>query len=872
MLALPQSMRKRFLCVLLLALSISCVPQLTNHCRAEGWASTSFSFPAYCNALHTIGKLGLLFNNGGRWGPWDNDTVRAYGTLCSFRGRPSLGIEYPNEHRISAGGGGIWIGAVIGHDSLVSVATDPDNSLNGEFFPDRSPFGEIVRRSTLDSLSWIGAISELDYVAQYTDTFICCVGGLQPDYFNSRSHRPLQVAITQRSYSWSNAFCDDFVLLNYNIINMGEQPLDEVYVGFEFNPMVGYAYDASRPYPGQDDIMGFRETFEIEGTCVFPETLNIVWAADNDGDPIGSGFPYLEFSRAAPNVVGIRLLGDIDPDKTVSFNWWTENISTQNLDFGPNHRATPYQPAHFFGTGGNGVPRGDRNKFYLLANGEIDYDVLRTSEIGYTDPYWDAPTAKAVDLLTDGDWVDGLYSVGPFRIDPGESIDIPLAIIGGDRFHTKAENAVNLQPGRIDQFMANVDFADLVQNAINAEWVYDNPGYDSDSDGYAGKYRVCELDSLFRDGNWVITRAETTWYRGDGVPDWRALTPPIPPTFWLEPTLNGIRIRFNGAASETRVDPFTQVLDFEGYNVYVGRDDREASLALAASFDREDYDKWVWDANVGLTGDWVNGEQPFTLEKLRCLYGSGLTPCLDSLFHPLSFGRINPYRKDGFDDSIFYFTSHESNASGLGVTSLIRRVYPDEPLPPPADIPASAFTVDGYLKYYEYECLLENLLPTVPYFINVTAFDFGFPEQSMAPLESNKLLNMKSAFAAGDANQSDSVLPPVYVYPNPYRADAEYRKQGFEGRLSHERGCIDDRVRRIHFVNLPPRCMIRIHTLDGDLVREIAHNVDPSDPNSTHDSWDLINRNIMTVESGLYYWSVEGYDGRVQIGQVCIIR
>ncbi|MEW5995734.1 MAG: T9SS C-terminal target domain-containing protein, partial [Candidatus Zixiibacteriota bacterium] len=81
----------------------------------------------------------------------------------------------------------------------------------------------------------------------------------------------------------------------------------------------------------------------------------------------------------------------------------------------------------------------------------------------------------------------------------------------------------------------------------------------------------------------------------------------------------------------------------------------------------------------------------------------------------------------------------------------------------------------------------------------------------------------------------------------------------------------DDRVRQIHFANLPPRCTIRIYTLDGDLVREIEHDMDPSDPNASHDTWNMITRNTQLVVSGLYYWTVEEPDGETQIGKLVII-
>ena len=117
----------------------------------------------------------------------------------------------------------------------------------------------------------------------------------------------------------------------------------------------------------------------------------------------------------------------------------------------------------------------------------------------------------------------------------------------------------------------------------------------------------------------------------------------------------------------------------------------------------------------------------------------------------------------------------------------------------------------------------------------------------------------------------------VFIYPNPYRIDQNYRERGFEGldtlgqRLTRNQRP-DTRTRRIHFANLPPKCTISIFSLDGDLVREIIHDKDASDPNASHDSWDLITRNTQTVVSGLYYWTVENTEtGDVQIGKLVII-
>ena len=55
-------------------------------------------------------------------------------------------------------------------------------------------------------------------------------------------------------------------------------------------------------------------------------------------------------------------------------------------------------------------------------------------------------------------------------------------------------------------------------------------------------------------------------------------------------------------------------------------------------------------------------------------------------------------------------------------------------------------------------------------------------------------------------------------------------------------------------------------------MREIIHDKDPADPNSTHETGDMITRNTQSVVSGLYYWTVENIEtGDVQIGKLVII-
>jgi len=736
------------------------------------------------------------------------------------------------------------------------------------------PFGEIKYRSSIhpDSPGYKDAVSEQDFIAVYTDTALqYALGGLKQDYFRAGGHKPLPVEVTQKSYAWSERYADDFVLFDFRIKNIGARPLHEVYVGFFIDGAVYYGPPGGDPVPGvgsHDDLCGYLTSWPSSSGCGLVDTLGMPWTADNDGDPYGANFVNTSERKSCTGVQGLLFLQVPPWTERKSFNWWIPNDDPE-YDFGPMARPGPGQKPHDFRTGSVGTPVGDRNKYYLMSNGEMDYDQIYTDQIRPDDPNWMYPSEKYSHMYSRGADVRYLYSVGPFEISPEEELSFTMAYVAGENLHQYALNYWELRDGRPESFYANLDFSDFAKNAMWARWVYDNPGVDTDSDGYAGKSRICVLDSAWIDGQWVPTLADTSYYTGDGVPDWRAVTPPPAPTFWLYPTNHGIRVRFNGRFSETTKDIFSGLLDFEGYRIYMGQDDREASLSLVASYDHENYDKYVRNKNLPPPANFEIQDVPFTLEQLRCLYGEPPDRCNDSFFDPLKYTVNFPYYYKGFSDSLFAFGLHDANRSRFGITTPIRKIYPDVPKPEPGDtVKPEALTPDGYLKYYEYEFTFDNLLPTVPYYINVTAFDFGSPKIGLTALENSKTVGVKHAYPLGEDSDT-TANRKVYVYPNPYRVNAGYRHDGYEGRGEGDR--IDDRLRAIHFVNLPAKCIIRIYTLDGDLVRAIKHDMDPGDPNSSHDKWDLINRNIQMVVSGLYYWVVEDNSGNVQMGKLVIL-
>ena len=821
--------------------------------------------PVYCNGLHNIGNLVFGITNYGTFGrpPF----------LDCFTSKKILMAEFPKgSNTVHLYRAGLWVGAISGRDTLVSTATEANIDAR-EFNPDIPPFGDMIYRSTADPElpGYDEAVSEQDFIAVYTDTFTTGVPDLAGDPIDFRRHKPLGVEITQSSYAWSFSYTEDFVLVNYTVKNIGDETLKQLYVGLYMDADVhdgSTTLQGNNPVPdlpikeptqGLDDLTGFiRQYTRTEDNCDITYDLNLVWNADNDGDSRGPDW-------LARNAIGVRYLAQPDTDEKLGYNWWVFDYNPA-FDFGPQQKKSYRYMGNGFGT-----PIGDRNKYHLMRNGEQDYDQAFTFSISPFNPVWVQPDPRKAGLWFAGADNQWLLSIGPFNLQPGSEVDFPLGYVGGEKFHDNAFYWKIYLAGYNDpeRFYARLDFSDLMNNAIWAGWVYDNPGVDTDNDGYAGKFALCILDSQLVDSVWIPSVIDTVYYEGDGVPDIRGATPPPAPKVWMSRSVNGLKVRFNGERSETTKDIFSGIVDFEGYNVYIARDNREQSYSLVATYDRENYRKFIFNQNLKPLPDYeTEVSTPYTLGELRCLYGSSPDPCNDSNFHPLNYTPSRPYYHPLYPDSIFYFTRHASNTSELGVSTPIRKRYPNQPPPsaPPVD---SDYTDDGYLKYYEYEFEINKLLPTVRYYMNVTAFDFGSPETGLDPLETSIVLGSIDGFAAGTEEELTGETKDVYVYPNPYRVDQNYRSRGFES-LTND-FLPDDKVRAINFGNLPPKCTIRIYSLDGDLIRELDHDVPASDPTSTHAVWDLITRNTQIVVSGLYYWTVEFPDGSTQIGKLVII-
>jgi hypothetical protein len=867
-------MRKNLHCgTFLILLSLIIVPELFGRAlfnlenNLNSTAKSTANEVYVTVGVHNIGKIGLTVSNNGHFG-----TGFFAGAINPEDGGPAPSCIYPYPGRPNyLFAGAFWIGAVVGRDTLVSVGADGWHDVR-ELWPDPLPDGDIIRRSISNPDDEL-AVSEQDFIATYTDT-VTRVTLVSNDPTDNRPHVPLGIEITQRSYAWSYAYAEDFVLFDYSIKNIGRNMLEKVYMGIYVDADVsltgGTGYD--------DDICGFKRDIPSSNGCGFIDTVNMAWIADNDGkEQVGDNCPYT-VNGSLTSATATRIIRTPSDSLKYSFNWWISNSDAAS-DFGPRRAGTTDDPFYNFG-GYLGTPEGDKNKYYIMRHEEFDYDQLFCA-VDHTSDGW-LPIPSDASNFADGYDTRYLLSFGPFDISPGEVLPISFAYIAGADFHRPNDCGSFTElfdAAHPEVYYNTLDFEDLGVNSVWASWIYDNPGVDTDGDGYSGKFRICiyDADTVVVDTlgypnppetTIVYNKADTFYYEGDGIPDFRGAAPPAAPILRVLPRVTEFNegeliIQWNGFRSEEEKDKFSNLYDFEGYRVYQSLTNRRSDFVLVASYDLNDYVKYIWNSGRNI---YVINDPPFTIDSLQILYGAN--------FNPLNYPQEYPFE---WQDSTFYFKSKEWNVSELTDSNLIHKIYPAEPPPHTLNFDSARIyypeelTAAGDFKYYEYEYVIRRLLTSQLYYVSVTAFDFGSPKTRIEALESSPLVNMVAEYAQNQNSVVESAGLDVVVYPNPYRIDANYRRNssgGFEGRGAEDKP--DDRVRRIHFTNLPNKCTIRIYTIDGDLVREIDHNMAYDDPRSMHDEWDLITRNTQAAVSGIYYYVVES-DKRTQIGKLVII-
>jgi len=605
-----------------------------------------------------------------------------------------------------------------------------------------------------------------------------------------------------------------------------------------------------------DDITGFRSTYPSplwDDTSFYQDTISIGYIADNDGDLV-KGLPT---DKSPTGVTGVRVVRA--PTTETSFNWWMSQ-SEVALDWGPQKTANWQAYIKKYGdwrcTGAKGTPCGDRAKYFVMSNGEHDYDQIYSC-VNKTAEGWEPPSSNCADMANGYD-TRYLFSFGPIELlKPGESKKVTVGYVAGENFHYKDNPIDNPQT-----FYDNLDFSDFANNARWAGWVYDNIGVDTDGDGDSGK---CARDPV----------ADTClfYYEGDGVPDFKGPPPPFPPDLKFETSQGNIKVIWNGKYSEEGEDPFTGVNDFEGYRIYMSYTGLANDWILLSSYDYEDYQMWRLRPKVG-GFDTVWLDEKLRPENLIECFGDSLGDTLLSILrrNPDFYTPNNPFVYPGPDtlkynwyeikpkDKLFFGLQDWNNdlkrLRDYNSATVAYADSVDNGLIPPSD------TIRDV--YYNCKFSIPAARPySFPIWVSVAAFDAGNAKTKLGPLQSSKGITAKMVFPLDSPEEALKKGTKVTVSPNPFKISENYVFP--EGRQTGTSSL----EMRIFFGFLPYECTLRIFTLDGDLVYEVQYKGKEGEYNEY--PWNLINRNNQFVVSGIYLYSVESEWGN-ELGKFVIIK
>ncbi len=316
---------------------------------------------------------------------------------------------------------------------------DPGEDFNGNNILD---IYRIIERSSLPTSQYYDpdAISHQDFVCDFTDTntFVPQSGEEIP------GHEPLGITVHLESYAWSTSFADAFVILRYDITNVWQDTLTDVYVGIFADLMVGntnFTPTESGQWQYRDDGDGYIDS------------LNINYEWDYDGD-FGNAESYggIKFLGSDPSFYETEIGDSVFYADSTNYWVWQFQNSNDPVFFEP---LTEYQRYERMRIGLNDFP-------------------------GWQDfPFMQGPNNRIT-----------LLSAGPYpELLPDSSLEVVFAVVCGEKY---GDDPVELDTDRSkSQFIVNARWAQLAYNGedINGNGILDE-GEDKNGNGVIDRYNL----------------------------------------------------------------------------------------------------------------------------------------------------------------------------------------------------------------------------------------------------------------------------------------------------------------------------------------------------------------------------------------------
>jgi len=855
--------------------------------------------------VHNVGRLQLQVTNFGETGNQDNPRVT---TVPSAEWPPGSG----NDYLYAAG---LWVGA-LDASGIPHVTTA---TYEREFSPDFAPTnvcvnlpldqvadvresyegipgGNRVISSSVnpdddgdgkideDFLNGIDddgdGLCDEDYAAIGQQMFASEYNDYQPTTRQIYpEHVPLGIKVQQTSYAWATPGQNDFVGMDYKIINMSGRALRNVYVAIFADMDIGNR--AIRGYFTDDEAGLIDTTVNYVGPSgdFVKRRIQMGYMWDNPDDPAKTSDAK---GGDVPGYFGCMFLNHTTDPSGASA---PKHVGITAFKF--------FSGSASFAAGGD--PENDAQRYLLISDPTLNPDVVGQ-----------ITSQRPLDYRF-------IMATGPFRtILPDSSLTVSVAwVIGLGRGPT---------PGG----------GSMLDNAISAQQVFDGLYTDYDGNaltGTCGKETCIPRAADARGFTYSIPESSLCRLRFhsdlSGTP-FADVTPWDPNTpcdlqqdgkFVCQDALGGTLV--NGGAHCANADtlniqitnqsPACTYVDLD-CDVNTGQGGRErlvnwvAAAPLPAPFyggqngkgEVSDYlgayktrndsvrvSAWFFPGDRKVTLKWndfseqVRDAQRGNLKEFvgyRIYRASGWTRPLDSnapsrdLWSLLGEWRVDPKGTPANPLSELI----DPSVPIVNISPILVRWDPNQRR---VRNDSSYTQIDTLFAVGRYSYVDTHVLNGFPYFYSIVPVSVipGDSAGSDVVLQGNpSASNAQVVYPRGDSKNDQK---NVFVVPNPYKGGAQWDLVPNEE---------DPSGTKVTFMNLPKaKGTVHIYTVAGDLVKDLPfdgrppgdlqYGKDPLTQGSGSVPWNLISRNGQKIVSGIYLYSVDTELGK-QVGRFVIIR
>lgn len=333
-----------------------------------------------------MGQLGLTITNFGLLGNQFNKIDGKIQPSCLYRQNSEI-LREQVEHLSHAG---LWVGGIVNGERRVSTAVVDAAFEAGDEGFEFMPTTGITERSSLTTDPYFSpqAISHQDFISDFTD-----MGS------NITNHNELGISVHLESYAWNFSFADAFVILDYTITNLSQDPIEDIYAGIWVDPSavnMNYTnyYEPGSGFNWYDNLDGFDHTLDELGM-----KRDIAYHYDYDGD-----------DSWAESYLGIKVLGSSVP-RTV----WETNYHQWRWNTAENDA----YPAFF-------MPQTDEQRYVKMST-----RVPTTRDPAYTlEGYPNSPDSWLF-LVSAGPLGNSPVNEGSTNwvLQPGESVNVVFSVV-----------------------------------------------------------------------------------------------------------------------------------------------------------------------------------------------------------------------------------------------------------------------------------------------------------------------------------------------------------------------------------------------------------------------------------------------------------